>query len=364
VTHDGREYPLVMDRGEWRLRSRSKTHPADFRTGTSNTLEAKRRAKEWLSSSGRAPLRAAKGGGDMEGVAQLYLATPKRTKNNAAKGNVSRLRTICRVVFNRELKDITCREFTSDAWRDYQRKALEKCGKTFDLTTRNVENNCINTAIRMARCVFLPHLIETYRAADFDIAPNCAKVVALPAPKVPVVAADDSAVLQDWPGLLRTDAALWLTIGLARFAGLRRSEIMACRGTWIEKRGGAVFVVLHDRPEEGFQTKTGSIYRAQVIDTDLADYLATIEKPDTPVVKTPEHVDRLCWFSRAPQEWLQARGIVATKPLHRLRGLYADDIARLTADAVAARLAGVREAAKSLGHTTTATTERHYLTPE
>jgi integrase len=353
-----------MDRGEWRLRSRSKTHPADFRTGTSNTLEAKRRAKDWLASSGRAPLRAAKGGGDMEGVAQLYLTTPKRTKDNAAKGNVSRLRTVCRVVFNRELKDITCREFTSDVWRDYQRKALEKCGKRFDLTTRNVENNCINTAIRMARCVFLPHLVETYRAADFDIAPNCTKVVALPAPKVPVVAADDSAVLQDWPELLRTDAALWLTIGLARFAGLRRSEIMACRGTWIEKKGGAVFVVLHDRPAEGFQTKTGSIYRAQVIDTDLADYLATIEKPDAPVVKTPEHVDRLCWFSRAPQEWLQARGIVATKPLHRLRGLYADDIARLTADAVAARLAGVREAARNLGHTTTAVTEKHYLTPE
>ena len=51
----------------------------------------------------------------------------------------------------------------------------------------------------------------------------------------------------------------------------------------------------------------------------------------------------------------------ARKPLHRLRGLYADELARLTADAVAARLAGVRAASESLGHTTTATTERHYL---
>jgi integrase len=34
----------------------------------------------------------------------------------------------------------------------------------------------------------------------------------------------------------------------------------------------------------------------------------------------------------------------------------------LTADAVTARLAGVKAAQEALGHTTSATTERHYLT--
>lgn len=53
----------------------------------------------------------------------------------------------------------------------------------------------------------------------------------------------------------------------------------------------------------------------------------------------------------------------AKKPLHRLRGLYADEVARLTQDAVAARLAGVKAAASALGHTNTATTERSYLSP-
>ena len=51
----------------------------------------------------------------------------------------------------------------------------------------------------------------------------------------------------------------------------------------------------------------------------------------------------------------------AKKPFHRLRGLYADHVARVTQDAVAARLAGVREASAALGHTTTATTLNHYL---
>lgn len=64
------------------------------------------------------------------------------------------------------------------------------------------------------------------------------------------------------------------------------------------------------------------------------------------------------------QRWLKQHGITAHKPLHRLRGLYADDVARVTADAVAARLAGVSAAQAALGHTSSDTTERHYLTQE
>ena len=51
----------------------------------------------------------------------------------------------------------------------------------------------------------------------------------------------------------------------------------------------------------------------------------------------------------------------AKKPLHRLRGLYADDVAKLTEDAVLARLEGIKEASRALGHTTTKTTLNHYL---
>lgn len=40
---------------------------------------------------------------------------------------------------------------------------------------------------------------------------------------------------------------------------------------------------------------------------------------------------------------------------------YADEVAKLTQDAVAARLAGVKAAASALGHTNTATTQNSYL---
>ena len=51
----------------------------------------------------------------------------------------------------------------------------------------------------------------------------------------------------------------------------------------------------------------------------------------------------------------------AGMPLHRRRGLYADDVKKLTQDAVAAHLAGVKAASQNLGHTNTATTEKSYL---
>ena len=78
---------------------------------------------------------------------------------------------------------------------------------------------------------------------------------------------------------------------------------------------------------------------------------------------SPGTVERSRWFEREPQKWLHAHGVGALKPLHRLRGLYADNVATLTRDAIAARLAGVRAAQEALGHTSSATTEAHYLTP-
>jgi integrase len=361
IQYDGREYPLVLDRNEWRLRSRASTHPADYRTGTHSLMLAKQKAKAWLETNPDVQLRSRKGGGSLEAVVKVYETAPKRTKLNAAKGNISRLRTICRKVFGRELEAITCREFTADVWRKYQQIALKDAGKAFDLVTRHRENLCINTAVRMARCVFLDPLIRVYRAEGLDVAPDCAKVVPLPVPKVPVVHADDGQVLCDWADLLTIDGALWLTIGLARFAGLRRSEIMACRGTWIERANDAVFVVMHDRPAESFWIKGAGVYRAQVIEPDLARVLASkIGNPDY-VVPLPANIERFGWFADVPQEWLKARGITDRKPLHHLRKLYAKEVQQLTADAVSAQLKGRTAAQRALGHANISTTDKHYL---
>ena len=134
----------------------------------------------------------------------------------------------------------------------------------------------------------------------------------------------------------------------------------------MEQKGGVVSLYLRDRPEEQWWTKTGKPYRAAIIHPDLAEYLKECAKsPESFLVPGPPSEDeRHIWFGHAPQQWLKAHGVSAAKPLHRLRGAYADAVATITADAVTARLAGVKAAQENLGHTTSATTEKHYLSQD
>jgi hypothetical protein len=366
----------------WRLRSKAKGRLADFRTGTRNLKEATRRAKEYLDRRATDPRHSRKGGGTLEALAEVYLETPKRTKAICAVSNLSRLRGVCRTL-GRELETVTCREVGPEFWQAYQRAALDRAGRKFDLVTRYRENIQINAAVRCARCLFLRPLLPAYRAAGLDVRADAGDAVMMPVPYLPPSAVDDAAVVEAWENLFpvnhdssdesglwivgrtEVDIQLWLVIGLARFAGLRCAEISALRGSWIEDQAGVVSIVMRDRPEQEWWTKTGKPYRAQVIEPRLAEWLRTAaQKPDELVVPDPsDGSERRRWFVREPQRWLRSIGVKAGKPLHRLRGLYADAVAKLTADAVAARLAGVEAARTNLGHTTSAVTEAHYLTP-
>lgn len=358
VKHDGREYSLTMEKGGWRLRCRSKSRPMDFRTGTTNVKIAQARCKEWLERRAENPIVSRRGGGTLAALAAVYLATPKRTKQSVAEDNVSRLRTVCRIALGRELEGVTCREVGPELWQKYQAAALAKHGYPLDYATRRRENIAINACTRAARCLFLPALIRAYRDAQLDVRADAGVAQTLPQPYLPPSKVDDAALVAAWR---ETTGALWLTIGLARFAGLRREEISALQGDWIEEREGVVSIFLCDRPAQNWYTKTGKPYRAQVIEPTLSEWLRVAAKQPGYVV--PCAGEREQWFRYVPQEWLRAF-IPTGKPLHRLRGLYADHIAQLTQDAVTARLAAIRAAQSNLGHTTSATTERHYLTPD
>ena len=96
-----------------------------------------------------------------------------------------------------------------------------------------------------------------------------------------------------------------------------------------------------------------------ILHPGLVEYLTAI-KPDASVVARSD-VDR--WIQRAPQAWLKTYTGAAKAPLHRLRGLYADQIKRETEQAILARAAGIKAASEALGHTTVETTVDHYLDP-
>jgi integrase len=176
--------------------------------------------------------------------------------------------------------------------------------------------------------------------------------------------ADDAGLLDAWGKLRGENIQMWLAVGLARFAGLRKCEIEGCRGTWIVQRGEGVAVLLMDRDNEDgrpdFRTKTGKIYYAHIIHPELADYLAALSKNeslrDQRIITQNQE-----WMIRHVQNWIRPFTGKTIKPLHRLRGLYADHIKRLTEDALRISQAGTAAASKALGHTSIATTEKHYL---
>jgi hypothetical protein len=352
VLYAGRKIPLVKEAsGTWRLRSRSRHYAIDFGLGTSDLNAAKRIARDHLE--GRSKLIPRKGGETLEDVARVYLDMPKRCGERAATDNVQRLRSIVRLAWGRELSQVRLVDLSPKLWRDFM---AAKLGGVLDLATRRPGNAAINAAVRSAASIFIPRLRPAYAEHGFAIPDDATVVQWLPVMHLPPSVADDAALVAWWKALL-VGSPEWFAVGLARFAGLRSAEIAASRPEWVV--AGAV--ELRDRPAEGFLTKTGKPYRAIILRPELVAAIAALQ-PGSFIVQ-PATAKRSEWFERDLPRLVRPFCPTAKKPLHRLRGLYADEVARLTQDAVAARLAGIREASAALGHTTTATTINHYLTP-
>jgi hypothetical protein len=228
-----------------------------------------------------------------------------------------------------------------------------------DLATRRPENRAINAAMRQASAVFAPKLRPAYKAEGVILRDDATSIQWLPEMHLERAPAKTAELDEAWRDLRETDLPMWLAVGLARFAGLRRKEIEHATRAWIEGAESATYVVLKDRPDENWRTKTGRPYRALVLDADLAAALQAA--PENKPLVNPATERRAHWFERELQLWLRPFVGDAKKPLHRLRGLYADQLSKLTEDAVAAKLAGRQEAARNLGHTSTKTAEKHYL---
>ncbi len=352
---DGREIPMLQHRDGWRLRSRSKSFPVDFFFATSSLVEAKKLARAKLAEMPE-PQKRAKG--TLEDAVQLYLGAPKRCSRDSAEGNVSRLRSVVRKAFNDETKTLSevPVEYLSTLWPAY---VAARQGKSRpDYSTRRAENYGINSAMKQAASIFIPSLRPYYRRHGLEIPQDATTIIWMALGQRVQHEAKDAELIEAWRKLREPDVDMWVTVGLARFAGLRQSEILACCGKWIVKKGAASYVEMRDREEDGYFTKTGRSYRALILDQQLAEYLHAKE-PESPVITTPTR-DR--WIQKKPQLWLKPYVGSSKAPLHRLRGLYADHIKRETEDAILAHQAAIKAASENLGHTSTKTTTEHYTT--
>jgi integrase len=352
---DGRKWRLEFHGRSWRIRSRGKGRAVTQSLDVSNLADAKEAAKKWIAAAQEGRWTK-KGKGSLEVLATVYLEIPKRVSTKATTTNVSRLRTVVRVALGKELSEVSAAAVGPDLWAAYYREALKKYDRKLDYTTRAAENARLNAAVRAARSMFLPKYAKPYAEHGIFLNADATKAALLPEPWLPRPEAKDVDLLDVWPTWRNSDPALWLAVGLARFAGLRRDEIWHCRRTWIEVRDGTVFVVLRDRPEEKWQTKTGRPYRALVLNAELAAFLSSAPAE---TVFFPEATEK--WFVNYVCNAIRPFTGTANKPLHRLRGLYAEQLTRETEEAIIAKRAGIAAAQQGLGHTSSQTTEKHYL---
>lgn len=356
IVVDGVRYQIVRDRGSWRVRNRTKAHYIDRGLGVVDFRAACTKAREMVQNRKTAKTTR-RTGAALEEFTEFYKSMPKRCGAVTAANNVGRLRAVIRAAWGKELSEVRLMEAGAKLWTDFFTRKLGR----LDLNTRRSGNAALNTAVRCAASVFAPKLRAAYKEAGFVVPDDVTAIQWLPEMKRPPAPVNHEDMLKAWAAM-PSNSALKMAVGIGRFAGLREMEIEAMRREWVVQRNGSVYIEIRDREEEGFLTKTGEIYRALVINEQVAAMLLAVPKGEPVVDTTPWSRKR--WFKRTLPTWCKRYTGTASKPFHRLRGLYADDLARITQDAVAARLAGIKAAQEALGHTSSTTTERHYLSQQ
>lgn len=168
----------------------------------------------------------------------------------------------------------------------------------------------------------------------------------------PLTVGQWEAMMEAVPALDRTQPELGLVNALLRQTGLRSSYVEAARGSWLEAHEGRTFMVIRNRPEEGFRKKRGTRDQQIPIGPGLAARLAG--RTGFLVLPAGTAAARQELVSKQHNGWLKAliggageRG----QGNHRLR------------DTVASVLWSVdcpTAAQEALGHSSVDTTAKHY----
>jgi hypothetical protein len=358
----GVRYPLHQDPRSrvWRVRKRTREIQIDLSLGSVSLDDAIEEARKRLGKEHQERTRLRTGKVTLREICDIYESMPKRCSKDVAKANVQRLSKVLSDAWGRSLEEVYGYELTERLWEDY---AAKRQGGELDLSTRRHENRGINSAIRLAVSIFHEGLEAGYSRAgvvlDFK---SIRRVQWLPETtlKLPKLPKDsEEKLIKALPALKESNRAMWRAIMIARYAGLRSKEISNARRSWlVQTSAGAWCFEVCDRPEEGWWHKTGEDYTAPILSQELIDDLLACpsDGPLVPVEGSRDHFfDKLC------ADWIRQFIPPPNKTLHRLRALYAEALRDATANAILAQQAGTEAARKALGHTTSATTVKHYL---
>jgi hypothetical protein len=255
---------------------------------------------------------------NLEDVVIAYRAIPKEDDMEAEELQVKWLRTIVSQTYDKKLSEIPLTAVPR-LWLDFM---THRHRGTLDVNKPTPANVRINEAVRFACAIFAEKLRPHYWHRGISIPEDAVQVLWLPVMDTEQADLEDAVLRAGWSCLKGHNLPLWRALGLARFAGLRPHEIMACRGTWIVKHAEGWRIEILDRPEEAFWTAAGRKSRRQITDDELLQDLLTVPVDEYVISTTDTSRDR--WFENEAHVWLQ-RFSTSPKPLQRLRAAYEED---------------------------------------
>jgi integrase len=366
LTVQGRDFILTCDErtGYWRVRRRCSDFRIDRSIRVRELSEAKKVAKQLIELELERVKSLRECGHNLDELCNAYLEMPKPVREYIAERNVAALKRVVKAVLGRRLTKVFARTLTYKLWEDY---AAIRHGGKLDLSTPRRENVSIMSEIRMAASIFSPKLEHRY--AEQGIVMDWDNVRRLPC--LPVLKVRKSAVAKEsleemkaaWEALRTTDEPMYITIGLAWWCGLRASELMAAQRHWLVENNGHYRIELRDRPEENFRTKTNlsveNRFNGMCLHDKFGFFLLSL--PDGKLVQRTCGAEHWLWKANA---WVRQfiPKTLDTKGLHKLRGLFCDAVMHRFEQEILARRVGTEAAAMAVGHSSTRTTEQHYLT--
>jgi integrase len=371
---DGKEsdhwYCKVNFQGRQVLRNTRYTARADaerFERALRKSLAGEREAA--IAALDASRLRADTSVVTLGQVIEAFTAAPGDWTPHTKRGYTGSLRSIIDTALGTEpaweTRPITV--LTGDLVYRYRQAVMRSAG---DEGSARLSQLCrsANTALRSARALFAPALLEHYRRESKLRLPDLSEFRT--APGFRGVAKDDYHIPSDdlirrtMEDLDRTRethpdryAAVWLALGF----GLRRSEAAAVRANWFIRLNGRIHLELHEVVQPGTPgqtstaTKNGQVRPRIPVTNDAWRHLEPIVAARTrdqhllaPDGTNTYRVDHL--FDEV-SAWLRGLGWETDKAYHEFRAL---------AGCWVAMRDGLLVARDWLRHASVTTTERHY----
>lgn len=307
---DGKRRIVSTHTGDLSLaRARAKDLIVQVLDGDHEEAVAKKKAKAAVPTVGE--------------IVDLYLGGDQHVREKTGKNYTLSLFRILEVA--RGLDESAARSsridcLTDTLVRDYQAKRQDRSAVTFVEPLR--VNTGINSVVRQARAVFSRRAIAAYERAGMTMPATLQGFLRAPSLKEvshrysdnPIPQAQIDLLNKQLPEKKKEDERIWAVHLMIRLMGLRDSEILRAKKSWLVERDGRTFLVINRREgEEAPKRSDGEV----PVPKELLEWFRA--QPGEFLIPAKTKTEREILVCRTHSKWVGSIVTGRTKTNHELR---------------------------------------------